>query len=182
MNFRNPRKFFRKQYRDVFGTSITGTTAAQIRAMREKREWNQHMLAEKAGMGQARISLLENPNYQNLSLNTLKRIANVFDVALLVRFVPFSKLFAMIEEETAETLAPRSFAEEFGREMEPASGSGAKVIDLLPRLKQLVDAQNRAVQEETPLALLAQMQLGRIQPLERENNNLERMTREAFSV
>jgi transcriptional regulator with XRE-family HTH domain len=114
MSSRKLRKFFRKQYREVFGTSITGTTAAQIRAMRERRRMSQQELAEEVGMGQARISLLENPNYQGLSLATLKRIANAFDVALVVRFEPFSKLFKIIDSETEASLAPRGFAEEFG--------------------------------------------------------------------
>ncbi len=113
MNF-SLRKFLRKRYRDVFGTSITGTTAAQIRAMREQRGWTQEDFAQKIGMGQARISLLENPNYENLSLKTLKRVANVFDVALVVRFAPFSRLLEMVESENPETLAVPSFADEFG--------------------------------------------------------------------
>ena len=114
MSFRNLRKFFRKRYRDIFGTSITGTTAAQIRAMREKKNWRQEELARKLGMGQARISLLENPNYENMSLKTLKRVANAFDVALMVRFVPFSELFETIDSESPETLAVADFTEEFG--------------------------------------------------------------------
>jgi transcriptional regulator with XRE-family HTH domain len=130
MHFKNLRKFFRKRYRDIFGTSITGTTAAQIRAMREKKGWSQQKLAKEVEMGQARISLLENPNYQTLSLNTLKRIANVFDVALVVRFVPFSKLFAMLDNETEETLAILGFEEEFGTEANPIVTPSAKVIEL----------------------------------------------------
>ncbi|MGB9381984.1 helix-turn-helix domain-containing protein [Candidatus Binatus sp.] len=144
MSFKNLRKFFRKRYRDVFGTSTTGTTAAQIQAMREKREWSQQMLAEKVGMGQARISLLENPNYEGLSLNTLKRIANVFDVALVVRFVPFSKLFVMLGNETQETLAVPSFEDEFGTEANPTTTPSAKIIDLTERLSALhIDGQHR---------------------------------------
>lgn len=123
MSSRKPRKFFRKQYREVFGTSITGTTSAQIRAMRERLRMSQQELAEEVGMGQARISLLENPNYQGLSLATLKRIANAFDVALVVRFEPFSKLFKIIDSETEASLAPRGFSEEFGSEAEPASAA-----------------------------------------------------------
>ena len=137
MGFKKLRKFFRKQYRNVFGTSITGTTAAQIRAMREKEGWNQQQLAEKAEMGQARISLLENPNYQNLSLNTLKRIANVFDVALVVRFVPFSKLFVMLDNETQETLAVPSFEDEFGTEANPITTPSEKIGDMAEYLKML---------------------------------------------
>ena len=84
---------------------------------------SQQELAEEVGMGQARISLLENPNYQGLSLATLKRIANAFDVALVVRFEPFSKLFKIIDSETEASLAPRGFSEEFGSEAEPASAA-----------------------------------------------------------
>ena len=119
MRFRNVRKFLRKKYRDVFGTTISGTTAAQIRATRERRGWSQHDLAKAAGMAQARISLLENPNYENLSINTLKRVANALDVALVVRFVPYSKLFAMIESESESSLAVASFSDEFGTATNP---------------------------------------------------------------
>ena len=127
MSFKHLRKFFRKRYRDVFGVSITGTTAAQIRAMREARHWSQEELAEKVGMGQARISLLENPNYENLSLNTLKRVANAFDVALVVRFAPFSKLLETLDSETSDTLAVPSFVEEFGTEDDRMAGASGKL-------------------------------------------------------
>jgi transcriptional regulator with XRE-family HTH domain len=137
MTFRRLRKFFRRRYRDIFATSITGTTAAQIRSMREKEGWSQEELAQKTGMGQARISLLENPNYQNLSLKTLKRIANVFDVALVVRFEPFSRLFAIIDSETSKTLAVRSFVEEFGTEANPITTPAEKVVDLAKHLGML---------------------------------------------
>jgi transcriptional regulator with XRE-family HTH domain len=138
MSFRSLRKFFRKRYRDIFGTSITGTTSAQIRAMREERKWSQEELAQRVGMGQARISLLENPNYENLSLNTFKRIANAFDVALIVRFAPFSKLFAIVDNETFETLAVPSFVDEFGTAEAPIVTPRAKVIDFEDRLRKMV--------------------------------------------
>jgi transcriptional regulator with XRE-family HTH domain len=151
MHFRNLRKFFRKRYRDVFGTSITGTTAAQIQAMREKRGWSQQELANNVGMGQARISLLENPNYQNLSLTTLKRIANVFDVALLVRFVPFSKLFEMLDSETEHTLSVPSFEDEFGTERIPIVTPIEKIIDIRERLKELrLDGPSEGIARLTP--------------------------------
>jgi len=87
-------------------------------------------------MGQARISILENPNYENLSLNTLKRIANVFDVALMVRFVPFSKLLITIDNETSETLTVPSFAQEFGTENEPITTPNDKVVEMYDFLKK----------------------------------------------
>jgi transcriptional regulator with XRE-family HTH domain len=109
--------------------------------MREKKGWSQENLAEEAEMGQARISLLENPNYQNLSLNTLKRIANVFDVALVVRFEPFSRLFTIIDNETPRTLAVPSFVEEFGSEINPITTSAEKVAVLADYVRELQKAE-----------------------------------------
>jgi hypothetical protein len=43
-------------------------------------------------MNQNAVSRLESPNYGKATLTTLRRIAKVFDVALMVRFVPFSQL------------------------------------------------------------------------------------------
>jgi transcriptional regulator with XRE-family HTH domain len=60
--------------------------------MRDNEPWSQQELAEKVGMTQNRISLLENPYKAKPTLTTLKRIAAAFDVALVVRFVPFSEL------------------------------------------------------------------------------------------
>ena len=60
--------------------------------MRDQTDWSQEQLAEKVGTNQNAISRLENPNYGKATITTLKRIASVFDVALVVRFVPFSQL------------------------------------------------------------------------------------------
>lgn len=66
--------------------------AFQIRALRDQVDWTQHDLARRVGMNQNAISRLENPNYGKATLTTLKRIAAAFDVAIVVRFVPFSQL------------------------------------------------------------------------------------------
>src|SRR6266481_3464793 len=64
----------------------------QLRAMREARDWSQEELASQVGMPQTAISRLESSNYGKSTITTLKRMATVYDVALEVRFVPFSKL------------------------------------------------------------------------------------------
>src|SRR5438132_949996 len=64
----------------------------QCRALRESREWTQPQLAEAAGMSQPRISEMERPGERKPNLETLLRLASAFDVALQVRFVPFSEL------------------------------------------------------------------------------------------
>jgi len=42
-------------------------------------------------MKQGNISRLESPDYGKATISSLKRIADAFDVALVVRFVPFSQ-------------------------------------------------------------------------------------------
>lgn len=62
----------------------------QIRANREHRGWTQADLGRKARMAQARISVLEDPNYSKFTISTLKRLAAAFDTGLEVAFVPVS--------------------------------------------------------------------------------------------
>jgi transcriptional regulator with XRE-family HTH domain len=82
-----------KQYRDAFVASqIRISLPMQCRALRESRDWTQPKLAEEAGMTQPRISEIERPGERKPNLETLLRLASAFDVALQVRFVPFSKL------------------------------------------------------------------------------------------
>jgi transcriptional regulator with XRE-family HTH domain len=70
--------------------------AYQLRAMREAREWSQEQLAAQVDMPQTAISRLESSSYGKPTITTLKRMAKVYDVALEVRFVPFSKLLNRI--------------------------------------------------------------------------------------
>lgn len=90
-------KLANKAYRDAFGTEVQGSIARQIWIMRMERGWSQVQLARRAGMRQARISMLEDPNRPNLSIRTLKRIAKAFDVALEVRFISFGELTDTLE-------------------------------------------------------------------------------------
>lgn len=93
--------------------------AFQIRALRDRQELSQEALAAKVGMNQNAISRLESPERGRPTITTLKRIAEAFDVALVVRFVPFSKLAKWVagvpfveEGLSSETLAAPKFEEE----------------------------------------------------------------------
>lgn len=89
-----------KEYRELFvAEHINRTVSFQIRATREAQDMKQAELGEKVGMAQGRISLLEDANYGSLTINTLKRIANALDVALIVRFVPFTQLTTWVAGE-----------------------------------------------------------------------------------
>lgn len=95
-----------KAYRDSYvAHSIGNRIAAQLYSMRSKRGWTQADLAEKASMLQPRISVLERSS-ANVSLKTLKRIASAFDVALVVKFIPFSQLARETATETIDVAVP----------------------------------------------------------------------------
>jgi transcriptional regulator with XRE-family HTH domain len=70
--------------------------AFQIREMREQKELSQTELGAMVGMNQNAIHRLESPEYGRATITTLKRLAAAFDVALIVRFVPFSQLINWI--------------------------------------------------------------------------------------
>jgi len=70
-------------------------------------------------MSQNNISRLENPDYGKFTLSSLKRIAEALDVALVVRFVPFSQYVKWLsgtpyldEGLRPEALAVESFDQE----------------------------------------------------------------------
>lgn len=93
--------------------------AYQIRALRDRQELSQEQLAAKVGMNQNAISRLESPERGRPTITTLKRLAETFDVALIVRFVPFSKLVKWVsgtpfieEGLSTESLAVPDFDEE----------------------------------------------------------------------
>jgi transcriptional regulator with XRE-family HTH domain len=73
---------------------LNRTIAYQIRSLRDRESWTQKQLAEQLGIDYANnvSARLENPHYGSHSLTTLKKVASVFDVALVVWFVPFSRL------------------------------------------------------------------------------------------
>jgi transcriptional regulator with XRE-family HTH domain len=104
-------KLANKEYRDSFvASNISNTVSSQIFTLRDQRGWTQKELAQRAGMGQSRIPALEDPNIENFEIGTLKRIASAFDVALVVRFVPFSDLANWTADLSEEKLSVPEFA------------------------------------------------------------------------
>ncbi len=111
------RKLRNKEYRDAFVSSnVKHALARQIRSIREQRDWTQTEMGEKAGKPQNVISRLENPDYGQISIQTLLDIASTFDVGLLVRFVRFNEFISRNSDVT-----PKSFeVPEFGDELTQA--------------------------------------------------------------
>lgn len=105
------------EYRRAFvDEEISTGLAFQIRAMREGRGWSQQELGSRAEAGgpiaQETICKFENPDYGRYSLTSLKRLAAAFDVALMVRFVPFSRLVDLTAWPSPGDLNVPSFAED----------------------------------------------------------------------
>lgn len=102
-----------KQYRDAYVASqIRIGLPMQTRALRKSRDWSQPELAEYAGMAQPRISEIEKPGERRLNIETLLRLASAFDVALQVRFVPFSEFIDFSEDIDLDNFALDTFEEE----------------------------------------------------------------------
>ncbi|MGH9437883.1 MAG: helix-turn-helix domain-containing protein [Terriglobia bacterium] len=108
------KKLSDKQYREAFvSAQIKRMLPTQIRALRKQRDWKQGDLAEAAKLTQGAISRAEDPDYGNLTINNLLRIAAGLDVAFVSRFVPFSELGKWyVNLSGEESLMVPSFADD----------------------------------------------------------------------
>ena len=102
---------------------IATTIPFQIHELRESQGgMTQKELAKKAGMAQERISVLEDPNYGFLpKISTLQRLAEVFDVPLIVRFGTWSELLDWQLSLSPVALAPLSYEQEVKASQAPGT-------------------------------------------------------------
>jgi transcriptional regulator with XRE-family HTH domain len=93
-----------------------------MRALREQHKWSQGELGKKMDppMLQEAVWRIENPNRANLTISTLLRVAAAFDVALEVKFVPFSAIADSAASMSAENQLILSFEDDIGLLEEPA--------------------------------------------------------------
>lgn len=104
-----------KQFRDAYVYEhVRNGIPFQTRALRTapERNWTQADLGVAAKKPRNVITRLENPNYGKLTLKTLFEIASAFDVALLIKFVPFSRLLKEYEDVSSEALNAKSITDE----------------------------------------------------------------------
>lgn len=105
-------KFKNKKFRDAFVASqFKRSIPFQIAAVRKKLGWSQEDLADAAKLTQGVVSRAENPDYGNLTFNTVLRIASGLDVAVIIEFVPFSRLLHVFENRSEDS-APVVFEKE----------------------------------------------------------------------
>lgn len=91
-------KLKKKAYRlAFFRARAQDDTAANIRALREKRELSQIKLAELSGMKQSAISRIEQAEYSSWTYKTLQRVAEALDARLVVIFEPAEDVIARYE-------------------------------------------------------------------------------------
>jgi transcriptional regulator with XRE-family HTH domain len=101
------RKLVRdKRYREEYAIAMLKRMIPyQTRAIRKKRGWSQAKLADEAKVTQGVISRAEDPDYGNLTLTTIGRIAAGYDLAVIVKLVPFSELVRYCENTSERDFA-----------------------------------------------------------------------------
>ena len=108
-----------KKYREEFvAAQVKRGIPFQIRTLLKRAGISQEELANRAGLTQGVVSRAANPDYGNLTLNTIVRIAAGFDVAFVGKFVPFSELSKWFTELSEDTTV-KTFEEENQEVREP---------------------------------------------------------------
>jgi len=108
-----------KNFRDAYlDTSLCWIIRSQVRLIREDRGWTQEELADKAGVSFATINRLEHLEVAsyNPQIGTLLKLADAFDVALIVRFEAWSQYLAWLAEikvRGVDALIPKTLNDEW---------------------------------------------------------------------
>lgn len=115
MTINQSAEILNREYRHgLVAAQIEIDLPLQLRALRKKRGWTQPEMAERTGMKQSRFPLMERPGSARFNLETLRRLAEAFDVALIVRFAPFSELLDWSKAFSPDAFDVPSFEEELG--------------------------------------------------------------------
>jgi transcriptional regulator with XRE-family HTH domain len=104
--------FKSKEYRHAYADEFLNLSiATQIKVLREQRKWTQTELGNRIypPMKQTRISIMENVNYSSWSINTLRKLAEAFDLRLRVSFESFGSLVKEVEQFSRNALERHSF-------------------------------------------------------------------------
>jgi transcriptional regulator with XRE-family HTH domain len=105
--------FKNHSYRHSFLKEHVRTSIAlQTKALRDKYYGTQEALGAALGMAQSWVSQLENPDYGKVTVATLLRLAEAFDVSLEIRFEPFSAFLQRASAISQEYFEVPNFPEE----------------------------------------------------------------------
>lgn len=106
-----------KDYRDAYVEAhVKIGIPHQIRALREQegRKWSQAELGRRSGKPANVISRLEDPESGGNTIRTCLEMAAAFDVALLVKFVSYSRFLREFEDVSPQALEVPSFTSDPG--------------------------------------------------------------------
>ena len=108
-------KLQRKAYRHAYlAEHVRRGIAYQIRALRDQRKWKQGTFAKMLSKPQSVASRLEDPDYGKVTIQTLLEVANVFDVALEVRFVRYSSFIRNTRDVSVVSMQVPEFKNDLG--------------------------------------------------------------------
>jgi ribosome-binding protein aMBF1 (putative translation factor) len=86
-------KWMDKEYRQAYMEATVGSNIPmQVHYIRKHRGLSRKQLAKMIGVSKKDIRKFEDNWWMLTDVNTLLKIANAFDCALMVKFVPYSKL------------------------------------------------------------------------------------------
>lgn len=106
-------EFNKKKYRERFVEAfIRQGIALQIQMLRKREGWSQKKLGELTSKRPNAITRLEDPSYGKFTITTLLELAQAFDVALSVRFIPFSELERQSLDLSQKTLTVARYKDE----------------------------------------------------------------------
>jgi transcriptional regulator with XRE-family HTH domain len=95
-----PEKLKDREYRQKFFLAESSAQiAAQLIALRKRRELNQHQLADLINTKQPAISRIEKADYQSWSFSILRKIAGVLDARIRVLIEPSEDILGEYESE-----------------------------------------------------------------------------------
>jgi transcriptional regulator with XRE-family HTH domain len=93
-----------------YSEHISTALPIQIRELRKGRGLTQKQLSDLTGFSQSNLSDFENPNYEYTpQIGTLKRLADAFDVPVIVRFGSWDELWDWEMTLSPRKLAPQTF-------------------------------------------------------------------------
>jgi transcriptional regulator with XRE-family HTH domain len=158
-------KLRNRKYRAEFvAAQVKRGIPFQIQTLMKQKEFSQEKLAAESGLTQGVISRAANPDYGNLTLNTIIKIAAGLDVAFVGKFVPFSELGKWFTTLSEEAVRVKSFEEE-DEEMSKALGLGS--------VQQVLEPEEEA-QKDTQPKPTRQPQLGSAMGIEEAKKEAQR--------
>ena len=123
-------KLQRKTYRHAYlAEHVRRGIAYQIRALRDQRKWKQGTFANLLGKPQSVVCRLEDPDYGKVTVQTLLEVANVFDVALQIKFVRYSSFIYSTRDVSIVSMQVPEFKDDMG--LTSASALGQTTVSAI---------------------------------------------------